>query len=140
MADKEMYDYLSTVTPTYTTTTLSISPHGELRYVGKKSQLIHEFDDGSLAVVTISDNPFFDVFIDWQVLSASDQGTIMDFYMDPAKANGMENSFYWAHPVDGHTYVAQFMSEFTGVFVAGWITKQKLPGFVLRVIGRKADA
>lgn len=139
MADKEMYDYLSTVTPTYTTTTLSITPHGELKYIGKKSQVVHNFHGGGIGVISFNDSPYYDVFIEWQILTSSDHGTIMDFYMDANKANGMENSFYWAHPVDGHTYVAQFMSDFTGVYVGGWGTQQNLPGMVLRIIGRKAD-
>jgi len=90
-------------------------------------------------VISLSNDAYYDVFLDWAFLSASDQGTLMDFYMDTAKANAMARSFYWAHPVDGHTYVAQFISEFTSVWVAGWGTNQKAPGFILRVFGRKAD-
>jgi len=140
MADKEMYDYLTTKTPDYTATTLSIRPQGELKYTGKKSQVAHEMDDGSIAVISVSDNSYFDVFIGWRILTESDAGTIMDFWHDTNKANGMEKSFYWAHPVDGHTYVAKFMSDFSGVFKAGWGTRQSVPGVELRIIGRKADA
>ena len=120
MADKEMYDYLSTVNPTYTTTTLSVKPKTAVAQRGKKSQIVHEFDDGSIAVVAINDNAVFDVTLQWDMISTSDAGTILDFWHDANKANGRERSFYWTHPVDGHTYVAHFLSELDSVYHYGW--------------------
>lgn len=138
MADKEMYDYLSTVTPTYTTTTLSISPQGELRYAGRFPQNTHITDDGVPHTISKGSVPYFDVFIRWDILTSSDAGTVMDFYLDANKAKGMEKSFYWDHPVDGHTYVAMFMTDFSGIYKAGWGTKQAIPELQLRIIGKKA--
>jgi hypothetical protein len=140
MADKEMYDYLTTKTPDYTATTLSIRPSGELKFVGKKTQISHPMDDGGIEVISVNDAMFYDVFVDWSKLTSGDAGTVMDMYSDTNQANGLERSFYWAHPVDGHTYVAKFTSEFTGAYVPGWGTRQKLSGFSMRVFGRKADA
>lgn len=139
MSAREMYDYLPIVSPDYTSTTLSITPHGELTFIGRKSQIVHELDDGSITTISISDNAYFDVEIGWDMLSDSDAGTVMDFYFDSNKANAKENSFYWQHPEDGHTYVAKFTSDFTGIYKGGWGNYQQLSGFSMRIFGRKAD-
>lgn len=141
MAAKEMYDYLSTVTPTYSTTTLNIVSSTIIPQTGRKSQILHEFDDGSVSVIGVNDSSYFDITLQWKILSLSDAGTIMDFWHDANKANGMENSFYWAHPSDGHTYVCNFMSEITTNYNAEYPSDKVSVGSVnMRVIGRKADS
>jgi hypothetical protein len=141
MADKEMYDYLSTVTPTYTATILSVTPQMVLPATGKKSQVLHEFDDGSIGVISKSSSSYFDVSLQWDILISSDAGIIMDFWHDTNKANGMENSFYWQHPADGHTYVAHFMGPLTTVYTQGRGADYKeVQQIELRIIGRKADS
>jgi hypothetical protein len=92
-------------------------------------------------VIGVSDISYFDITLQWKILPTSDAGTIMDFWHDANKANGMENSFYWAHPVDGHTYVAHFISEITTFYKSEYPSAHVEVGSVnLRIIGRKADS
>jgi hypothetical protein len=142
MANKEMYDYLPTITPDYTAETLSVTPQTTLTSKGQKAQKQITMGDGSIRVITKSNQSYFDVTIQWDILDSEEQGTILDFYHNPAKANGMEKTFYWQHPHpnDGHTYVAQFMSELEDVFEHRLANYQKVSPIKLRITGRKVDA
>ena len=141
MAAAEMYDYLTTITPDYTATTLSVTPHSVLSQMIKKAQVVHEFDDGNISVATLGSTAFFEVTLQWDILTASDAGTILDFWADSAKANGMERSFYWQHPVDGHTYVVHFLENLTTDYHHGWGNNyHEVQQIKLLVKGRKADS
>jgi hypothetical protein len=132
----EIYDYVSTVTADYTTTTLTIKAQGVVTEEGQKNQVIHLADDNSEERITLSTGSIFYVSWDWAQLSESDAGTIMDLYHDSAKANGMGNSFKWtAH--DGHTYVVRFAMPLTrsGNALSRW----GFQGIRLRILGRIAD-
>lgn len=135
-----MFDYLSDAVADYTTTTLNIRPQKTLPTTGDKSQIVHKFDDGSVKVIGVSDTSYFDITLVWTAISDDDAGTIMDLWHDPAKANGRENTFYWEHPTDGHTYVARFMSPFKFTFTAGMVGYQKVGEIDIRVEGRKAES
>ncbi len=137
MAAKEMYDYLSSVTADYTTTELSVAPQEILTSIGTKSQVVHKFDDGSVSVISLSDSSYFDVFLQWNIISDSDAGTIMDFWHDTSKANGMENTLYWQHPTDGHTYTVRFMEPLRRVQKGGVVNYQEVSQVKLRVEGYK---
>ena len=140
VTEHEMYDYLDTVTAGVDIT-LNIKPHVILPYPGKKAQIVHKKDDGSIKAYTISSYSYFDVEVQWTSLTRQDSGFIFDLWHNPAKANGYENTFYWEHPVDGHTYVARFMSELTPAYVAGWgADREKIETVTLRVEGKKADS
>ena len=141
MAEKEMYDYLSDTVADYTTTTLSVTCQVELKETGNKTQVYHKFDDGSISVSTLSDSSYFDADLQWpNGISKSDAGTIMDFWHDANKANGGENTIYWEHPVDGHTYIIRFMGPLTRKWVAGFTNHMQIPAVPVRIEGRKAEA
>lgn len=108
MAD--MSTYLTTKTADYTATELVITPQNVMVEKGAKNQISYEMDDGTYYVVSLSDS-YFTIQLQWDWLSLADAETILDFYHDSNKANGMENTFYWEHPLDGNTYVARFISE-----------------------------
>lgn len=108
-----MADYLSVISADYTTSTLSIAPQSEIREVCQDPNvIIYEGIDGSeqRIVVGSSGTVFFCSF-SWNVLSASDAGTIIDFFYDASKANKMARTFKWQHPTDGSTYVVRFASD-----------------------------
>lgn len=111
MADKEMFDYLSTVTPDYSAITLTVDPQEVVREEGQLNQVIHLGADGSEEVVTYSTKKIFYVNLLWPRKSSSSIGTILDFYYDAAKGNGLARSFKWDHPTDGHTYVVKFRDK-----------------------------
>ncbi len=78
MAAKEMYDYLSTITPDYSTSTLSVTPQGLIQEDGDKHQVVHESDDTSEEVVSISDSSIFHCTLHFNHKSASDIGLIIE--------------------------------------------------------------
>jgi hypothetical protein len=139
MAEQEMYDYLSDLVADYTTTELTVAPQQVITERGDKSQVVHKFDDGSVAVVSISDDNYFTVTLVWDMISKSDAGTIIDLWHDSSKANGRENTFYWDHPTDGHTYTVRFMDPLTRVQKAETPNYMEVSEVKLRVEGRKAE-
>ena len=139
MAAKEMYDYLSTITADYSTTTLAVTPDKILTEEGEKSQVIHIGDDGSEERISLDDDSIFYVTLQWGRITASDAGTILDFFHDTAKANGQVRSFRWSHPSDGHTYVARFASALPRAW-SGGSTYHQISQVKLKILGRIADA
>ena len=129
-----MYNYLSPKTADYQTTTLSFGLENTMPQKGNKSQVLHEFDDGSITVVGLSSNSYFDVSINLGYVSTTDKATIMDFWHNSAKADGMRRTFYWDHPTDEHTYTVRFMSELEIDYVNINID---IPSITLRVEGNK---
>ena len=107
-----MYN-LPTITADYTAETLNISPQNVMKVPGKKSQVVHEIDDNSIAVISESDDSFFEVALQWDHITESEHANIMDFWHNTSKANGMENTFKWDHPLDGETYVVRFLTDLT---------------------------
>jgi len=134
----EIYDHVSTVTPDYSTAALSIKAQGTITEEGYKNQVIHLADDNTEERITLNTGSIFYVTFRWNQLSESDAGTVMDFYHDAAKANGMGSSFKWSGHGDGHTYVARFACKLsrTGNAVSRW----GYPDVKLRILGRIADA
>jgi hypothetical protein len=141
MAAKEMYDYLSAVTPDVTSFTLGVSPYdvvpqGSIREAGGKNQVVHTADDDSEERISFSAAPSFRVRIAFETLTEAEAGTLMDVYYDTAKADGMLKTFKWAHP-DGHTYVVRFDCDMERVR-----KRADVYGFAeitLRVLGRIND-
>lgn len=138
MAEKAMYDYLSDKTAD-NNETLSVAPQNVMSEVGQLNQKIHEFDDGSVEVVEISSNNYFNVTLQWTISSESDAGTIMDFWHNSGKGNGRAETFYWDHPTDGHTYVVRFLEKLTRVRKAGLPNYLEVSQVKLRVEGRKVE-
>jgi len=110
MAAKEVYDYVSTVTPD-NDVTLQVTPSG-VAEIGHRNQTVHLGDDETEEVVDLGGgSSIFEFLLSWSALGESDAGTLLDFYHDSSKGNGMADSFEWDHPVDGHTYVVKFRSD-----------------------------
>lgn len=138
MAAKEMYDYLATATPDYAAT-LSVTPQQIVVEEGGMQQVVHVGDDGSEERVSFDDTPIFYIMLGWSTgITASDAGTIFDWYYDAAKANGIVKSFRWTHPTDGHTYVVRFTATLErSIAQAGSI--HKITRVRLKVLGTISD-
>jgi len=106
MAAKEMYDYLS-VAVADNDATLDVTPQNIRTEDCSRNQVVHIGDDGSEEVITLDADVVCYVTLEWKTLDAADAGTILDFWLDAAKGNGMAESFKWNSP-DGHTYVVKF--------------------------------
>jgi hypothetical protein len=139
MAAKEIYDYLSAVTPDYSTTVLEVSPQRILVEEASWKQNIFETDDRSEQVITLG-GPFFDVTLEWPAISESDAGTIFDFFNDTNKGRGFARSFQWSHPKDGHVYVVKFRSVLKRTYSAEQPSSMKIDSVGLRVVGRINDS
>lgn len=136
MANKEIYDYVSTVTPD-NDVTLTVTPQRLLVETGTKNQIIHLGDDGSEERVSLSDDSIFRVTLQWNHLNESDSGTLFEFWNSATKGNGRAESFKWDHPVDGHTYVVRFDSDITRTLTPN--TLYAIPQATLKILGRIAD-
>jgi len=135
MAAKEMADYLSNLTADYTAEELSISAQHQLLEGGSKNQEIHTADDGTEERISYGDDTEFYVEYPYAGLTEADAGTIYDLYHNTSKANGIENTFYWQHPTDGHTYTVRFDGELPRIIGPSWI--HKFGKVRLRVLGNK---
>lgn len=130
-----IYSYLSTVTPDYTTTTLSVAPHAQMVFSVSKNQSVALFDDGTEDRISFDDTPVFFVELQWNLLSSTDQETILDFYVNSSKGNGIARSFKWAHPTDTYTYVVRFTNEFN---YSQYPVNFGIQPIVLKILGRIA--
>ena len=137
MAAKEMYDYISTVSAD-NNQTLSVQPSRMITEIGAFKDKIHMGDDGSEERIQLSSTPIFYVTLYWNNRTASDIGTVFDFYFNAAYGNGRTESFKWSHPTDGHTYVVRFESELSRTIINPEI--HGIPSCKLRILGRIADA
>lgn len=105
-----MYDYISTTASAdYEDVHLSVTPQRELVEEGQKNQVVHFCDDGSEEVISFDTESIFYVILEWTNTSATDSGTIMDYYHATGKGNGVARSFYWDSP-DGYSYTVRFAS------------------------------
>jgi len=104
----KMIDYLSSGTADYVYL-LDIDPQNEMVETGDKTQIIHTFDDGSVRVASKGNQSYFDIEYSLSVLTEVQAETILDLWHDENKANGMERTFYWVHPIDGDNYVVRFL-------------------------------
>ena len=138
MAAKYIYDYVSSLAADYTTADLLVTPQRILTETIDKKQKIHEYDDGSIDVVTFSDVAYFNLTLQWVSISESDAGTIFDFYAAAAKANGRERTFYFKHP-DGYTYTVRFLGPLSRVYTHGSMAggRREISQVTLRVEGYK---
>lgn len=139
MTEKEIYDYLSAATPDYNAfLTLAMSPN-VINEMPSKAQEVHSFDDGSERVIDLDDTPIVFFVLRWpDGITKEDAGTILDFYMDAAKANRFARSFKYTHPADGHTYVVKFRSDlnrkYAPEFSLGYLPVKEIRMKVMGVI------
>lgn len=132
---KEMWDYLAAtaVTADFTSATFDVNPQRLMVEDGMKNQVVHLADDDSEEVISFGDDSTFFVTLEWPVSSATDTGTIFDFYHDSSKANGWARSFYWSSP-DGHTYTVKFRSALPRGRASGLI--YSVDRIQLKIVGR----
>jgi len=130
----QIKDYLPTLAADYTTSALIVKPRHTLVESGNFRQENIEFDDGAITTVTFSTTPRFFIRMSWDVVSASDAETILDFYFDVNKAKGMARSFKLLHPVSGVYYTVKFASEISReTFTKNpW---RSVPQVIFRVLG-----
>lgn len=136
MSAKEIYDFLSTVTPDYSTTILSISPQGVVVEESSKNQVIHLGVDGSEERISFNTSSIFFVTVGWNALSEDESGTIFDLYNDSAKANACQRSFKFSYG-DGHTYVARFDCSLPRQGDSP--SRYGLPNVRFKILGRISD-
>lgn len=140
MSESEIYDYVDTVTPDYNAT-LSVISQVSITERGLKNQLVHLGDDGSEERISLSNDSIFYLDVMWPLRSESDIGTVMDWFHDSNKANGIVRTFKWIHYGEPlarrHTYVVRFNGDLARTI--------RMPAFfgipqmTLKVIGRIAD-
>ena len=133
---KTMADYLPFKVADYEYT-LNIRPQVSMTHTGAKTQDIHEYDDGTLAIITLSEQSRFEIKVQWNLLTHSEASIILDLYHDYYKANGFANTFYFYHHIDEKIYVVRFMTPLTQVFRAGLVGYRENPTITLRVEGVK---
>lgn len=135
MAAKEIYDYVSTISPDKDVT-MTLQSRNVLTEFGTKNDVIHRGDDESEERIDLSGgDPNIFITANYTSLSESDAGTIMDFWFDAEKGNGKINSFKFDHP-DGHTYVVRFDCNFERVMKP---TVWDVANVRFKVLGRIAD-
>lgn len=132
-----MADYLSTLTADYTTTELTVTPQRTMVETPSRNQIVHEADGGNISVVSLSDTVYFNVSLQWPVISDADSNTIIDFWSDTTKADGRARTFYWPHPKDGNTYTVRFLDPPKQNTKAGMINHKEISQVTLRVEGVK---
>ena len=135
---KTMADYLPVATADYDYT-LSVTPQAVMPQEGDKLQVVHEYDDGTVAVVTLAQQSKFNIQVQWNLLSNSDASTILDLYHDSNKANARAYTWYFHHPIDERDYVVRFMTQLTQTLQAGLTGYRENPQITLRVEGVKSE-
>ena len=110
MSAEEMYDSLSVVAADVDYT-LDVKPHQVLTERVRRNQVIHKGDDSSKQVITLDGGADeWETILIFTKISESEAGTILNSFTDSAKGDGIANTFKWAHPSDGHTYVVRHAS------------------------------
>lgn len=130
-----MYNYLTDKTADYTGAALSIPSTTILPQTSLKTQITTGYDDGKMTVVDVSSASFFDIELQWSYISSTNYDTLMSFYHDSNKGDGMRRTFYWVHPVDGHEYTVRFMGPLQMSCAPGGMTS--VAAISLRVEGNK---
>ena len=91
-----MYAYVPLAEPDYDEI-LDVTPYDTITESGEKSQEIHTGDDGSEERISLSSQSIFFLKLQFRKIVSSQVDVILDFYHDPAKANGRARSFKYVH-------------------------------------------
>ena len=134
MAASEIYDYVSTVTPTVDQI-LEIEPQAVLTEIVTKNDGICIGDDGSEERYEFTGNIIAYIVVRFDILSQADSGTVIDFFYSSSKGKGLLNSFKFAHP-DGHIYVVRFATDMSRAMNP---VKYGIKNIRFKVLGRIAD-
>lgn len=132
----DMSTYLSAVTADYTATEMTLTPQNTMTEEGQKTQHYHEFDDGEIEVITASGS-WFHLTMMWDYMVNADAATLLDFWHDALKANGLKRSFYLTHPVDGNSYTAKFLTPITFTEVVQFTNGKQVPNIKFNILGNK---
>jgi hypothetical protein len=112
--------------------TLSVTPTRVLPKRMSKNSISHRFEDGRVRTKNLSVTKY-DAEFQWDYISAADLETILDWYHDSAKANGMARTFYWDDPRSGETYEARFLGPLKTDYMVGNLQSvQKIPVRLIR--------
>lgn len=130
-----MDSYLSTVIPDYATTTLSVTPQNTIKETPILRQNLLTYDSGAIEAVSVTDDIYFQVSLEWTSISIADAATIRDFFLASAKGHGMAQSFKWLHPTDGNTYVVKFLQAPSKSILHSMPGLSKIATIKLQVIG-----
>ena len=118
----DMSDYLpGTASPDYgadsADSQLILTPHNVMTEQSEKNQVIHTADDNSEERISFSNDNILWVTLSWQTITEAETGTILDFYFNPSKGNGITRTFLWKHPTDtwcqtsANYYIVRFSSS-----------------------------
>lgn len=132
-----MADYLITKEADYISEELAIVPQGTLDDTADKIQSVYESDNGSVNVVSFSNDNFFSIKLQWDLLTLEETEFIQSLWLSANKANGRERTFYWVHPSDGYTYTVRFMSPLSRVQEGNISSFRTISSITLRVEGVK---
>lgn len=132
MALYEMYDYLPPMTADYAVT-LDNALQIIVSERGFKNQFVNKGDDGVEERISLSSSSIFYIGVQWPNKVASDIGDIVNLYHDTTKADGINNTFQWQHPTDGHIYVVRFNCNLTRTIRRDLI--QGIPNCEFAVLG-----
>lgn len=132
-----MGDYLNIIEADYTAEELNIVPQRTLSDSANRIQNLYEADDGTVNVTTFSKNIFFDISLEWEILTLTETSFIESLWVSYTKANGREKTFYWVHPSDGYTYTVRFMTPLTRVQRGNICDYRTISSITLRVEGIK---
>lgn len=132
-----IHTYVNPVTADYVDTELSVTPQRVIVEMGDKAQIIHEADDGSMSVTTLSLNSIFNIKLQWDVITVAETEIIFDFYHNQSKVNGRERTFYWHHTIDGHIYTVRFLDPLGISLPVAIPGHREISQITLRVVGSK---
>lgn len=129
-----MADYLDAKDPDCELV-LNINPSDVIPLTPQKNQeLIYTDDPSEIVAISYSDITAFIIQLLWKHLTAAESKTIVDFWVDPAKANGIARTFYWRNVEDGETYVVRMLSEITHKYYSNM--QCEVAGLTLLVEGK----
>jgi hypothetical protein len=91
----------------------------------------HNFEDGRVRTQNLS-SVKYDIELQWDYISSADLETILDWYHNDSKANGMARTFYWRHPRTEILYVARFLGPLRTSYEPGFL--QSINKIPMRVV------
>ena len=109
MSAKEMWDYLPGTASVDSDTTLALVSQKVAKergfFPGQKRM---RTDGGGYITTTRNTMPQYEIDLQFNAYSESDAGILVDMFYNATIGKGMERSFNWTHPTDGHKYIAKF--------------------------------
>jgi hypothetical protein len=115
---------------------LTINPTTVMPVTGDKNQVVLEYDDVNIDVISVCDQSVFTLQLQWEYRNDTDRDIIFNWWHDPLKANGRARTFYWQHPVlTTEYYTVRFLTPLQVKFFPHLI--QSIDVVTIRVEGNK---